>query len=253
MLETAQIQSQLRSDELAVYFDASAAIDLKRFSDFLLRANTVAKSKGFILGVSSVDPGSVKVVLRVLKKVKKAAWKEFEGSPIATTSSALSAVSIVATAIIASCSMIESGQVTPVAKATAKIVAEDEVTCVQVITRETRVTIMEGDRAARTEALSSSEELKFRRTSGQPALERTDFTKMKIEAASRDGIDGKVVDVNGSLHFRPKGYKFLVPISEDSPSLSQLEANKRYNVKGEIEMLDQFPDNIRIYAVYSAK
>jgi hypothetical protein len=234
---------QLRPDEFAFYFQSEAGVEAHELGVFLQRAATVARGKGAELRVSATKPGSLAIILRAARKspTTEAAGKEFAKAPIATTAASVALAGAVAGAIIYAMNP-QPGQVTPLAKAGAKVIEKCHVQQIEVITVDKSIVVMDQDRAQRVRQIQRVER---RRSLELPPRE----VQMLIGAAREGMLSGGVVDVEGELHFRPDGYRYLVPINMDrSEAAEDLYPQAHFRVRADLRTLDGQPDTIIIHS-----
>lgn len=207
-------------------------------ANFLGRAASLAGRQGADLRVVGIRAGSLSVLI---KAVRKNAAKEFREKPIDTTLKA----SAVVVAIVAAClnAMAPArGSVSPLAKAAAELVDRREVTQITIVTGEGETVLMNAEisrnvREARVNRDQPSDQQ-------QAITEHISQHVVALEAKARRGdLSGEVLLVGQSIHFRPDGYKFLVPVDTiANDSAGELTPFRRYKVTGHIRTRDGQPD-----------
>lgn len=233
---------QLRPDELAFYFRSEEGVDALELGVFLQRAATVARSRGADLRVTATREGSLAVILRAVRKssIAKNARKEFTKAPIATTAAGAGLVGMVAGAIIYAMSP-NTGKATPLAKAGADVVEQSHVTEIHVVTLNKTTVVMDEIRARQVR------EVVHRRKRRIPALSRPEVQEL-IGYAREGSLSGAVLDVGGELHFRPDGYRYLVPIDPRSEAAEELFPDAHFQVRGEVTTHHGQPNTIIIHS-----
>ena len=77
-----ELSRRLQDDEFAFYFSGGTGVVAHELGDFLVRAATVARRNGAELRVIALEPGSLAVVMRPIKRSGAAVGHEFRKSPI---------------------------------------------------------------------------------------------------------------------------------------------------------------------------
>lgn len=229
----------LGPDQFAFYFQGESGVEAKNLGTFLQRAATVAGRQGAELRVTAIKPGSVAVVLRALKKTRKAAAKEVQKAPIATTT----AVAGVVTAIVVA--MQPSSGPTPLAKAAADVVEHHNVQRIEVVTINQTVLVMDPARAQRVRQMEREQP----RPGSLPALAPPPEEIRQLVDAGRQGVlTGHVVDIHGKLYFCPDGHSFYVPIQTSLlDPREEIYAEAHFRVRGKLVMVRGQPDSIIVY------
>lgn len=196
----------LGADELAFYFASDGGIEASDLGQFLQRAAVVARQAGAELRVTALEPGSLSVIMKAVRgsKVARAAAREFDKSPIQVTAAGAALAGTVATAIALAMSPDEAG-VTPLGKAGATVIERHHVERIDVVTIHEAIVIMDRGRARELRSLQ-------RRTRRDTALLPAPDVRALTEEGRRGTLTGSVHEVAGELHFRPDGYRYLVPI-----------------------------------------
>ena len=240
---------ELGPDDFAFYFESNNGVEANALADFLKRAASVAKRHYGELRVVAIRDGSLAVVVKALKKstIVTNAKKEFVTKPIDTTAKVSSLVAAIVGAVIYAMSP-EKGGDTPLAKAGASIVENHSVTSISVVTNNTTTVVMNQSIAARLREVEES---------GRSAIPapRTQIERLSpgveelLEDARQGSLIGETVLVNGELHFRPDGFRYLVPIDQRaSDAAAKLPPGARVRVTGHIETLDGQPDRLVIHS-----
>lgn len=231
----------LRPNEFAFYFEGERGVEVDALSEFLKRAATIARSRGAELHVVGVRDGSVAVVLRTMLKN---AGKEFVDKPLDSATKVAALTATVAGAIIWAMSPGKSTD-TPIAKSGAKVVIEQHVTSIKVITPVNVTVVMDGERARAVRE----------RTAAKPSADRGPVglstrpmapVRMIAEQAALGQLTGEITVVGSDLHFRPDNYRYWVPVSSDGDC--DLLPGHRYRVAGHIAMVRGLPDHIIVYS-----
>lgn len=206
---TSAEQLGLGPDDLAFYFASDMGIEAGDLGQFLQRAAVVAREAGAELRVTALEPGSLSVIMKAVRRTRvgRAAEREFYKAPVATTGAAVGIVGAVAAAIVFAMSPDEAGP-TPLGKAGAAVVERHHVERIEVVTVHQTFVVMDPARAREVRAA----ERRARR--GPPRLTGPDMAAI-ADDGRRGALTGSVHAVAGELHFRPDGYRFLVPIDID--------------------------------------
>lgn len=241
----------LRPDELAFRFDTDHGIEVEQLATFLLRAATVARRTGTELSVVGVAEGSVIVKLRA---VSTSARKEFMKAPFAAAAAAMTVGGGIGATVYAIVNaMVPSpGKVSPLAKAGAVLIEDHRVGKIEVVTNNQTFIVMDGTRAAQIRTLEESRRAGRggTATAAAPARGASPDVPLMMSAAREGTLSGEVLDVGGEPHFRPDGYRYLVPIDTDSGARGQLGPGMRVRVRGEIVSRRGQPDRIVIDAAF---
>jgi hypothetical protein len=197
----------LAPNELAFHFVTSSGIEARSLANFLARAATVAKRHGAELRIVGIREGSVRVILRV---IAKNAAKEFVDKPIDGTLKVTTIVGAVAAAIIYLMTPDKAGE-TPIAKAGADMVIKQDITQIILVTRDKSAIVMDKATAIALQELVQQQEF--------PRLLASDTNKaitirpevVEMIADARAGkLIGEIIVADDQLHFRPKGYHFMI-------------------------------------------
>jgi hypothetical protein len=236
---------QLRPDELAFYFRSELGVEAHELGVFLQRAATVTRRRGIELRVTATRPGSLAVVLRAIRKSKtvRAAKKEFAKAPLAAAVSGATLVGLAASAIIHAMSP-DVDDPSPLARAGADVVDQSRVTQIEVVTIQNSVLVMNEDRAKRIREIQS------RPRTRPPELSAPEVQEL-IGYAREGSLSGAILDVGGELHFRPDGYRYLVPIDLGrSEAREEIYPDAHFRVRAEILTLRGQPDYIVIHSAH---
>lgn len=229
---------RLRPDEFVFRFETAVGVDADALATFLKRAATVARRSGGELNVVGLREGSLNVVVRA---VKKGAKKEFNEKPIDTTIKVSLFVSGIVAGIIHMMSPVLSGP-TPIAKAGADVIENHQVTQIAIITNEGRTLVMD-QRIANEVREAEKRDYLLDGPETAPRLSAP-VAGMLRDARSGDLV-GETSTIKGELHFRPKGYRYWVPVDENSDNGSgSLRTGANYRVSGHIAVIDGQPDRI---------
>jgi hypothetical protein len=232
---------ELEDDELAFYFASEAGIEASDLGQFLQRAAAVARQAGAELRVTALEPGSLSVIMKAVRSSKagRAAVKEFNKAPIQVTAAGAALAGTVATAIAFAMSPDEAG-VTPLGKAGATVIEHHHVERIEVVTTRETIIIMDPVRARGLRAL---EEQMRRETPLLPAPD----VRVLTDQSRRGVLTGSVHEVAGELHFRPDGYRYLVPIDmAGSDAAASLQAGAHVRVSGKLHLHRGQPHAISI-------
>lgn len=223
----------LGPDNFAFVFQSEAGVRAADLGLFLQRASTVSRRAGAELYIVGLREGSLAVVAKVARKGANAAYEEFKSSPVRTSASAVALVGAVTVALGMAMNP-EPGHVSPLAKAGAALVEDHSVTQISLISRNRTIVIMDEDRAAEVRRLQVE-----RRYEALPA---PDVRKLIASARTGD-LSGAVLLVDGETHFRPDGFRYLVPIDR-VPHLLQavVRPDEHIIVSGELLLRDSQPD-----------
>lgn len=234
----------LRPDEFAFYFEAQKGVDADALANFLKRAATIARQRGGELRVVGIREGSLAVIIKAIKKskVSQSAAKEFSEKPIDTTIKVSAFLASIVGAIIYAMSPAQSGS-SPLAKAGADVVENHQVTQIKIVTNETSTVVMD-------EMIAS--EVREAERNGRAMLAPPHETRRlpqpviaMIEDARRGSLLGEAALVRDELHFRPDGFRYWVPVDENTVSAAgQLYPGGRFRVTGHIATRDGQPDRI---------
>ncbi len=227
----------LQSNNLAFLFDSDVGVRAADLGQFLQRASTVSRNAGVELYVVGLREGSLAVVARVMRKGAQAGIEEFKSSPIRTTASAAALVGMVTAALVAAMTP-RPGYVSPLAKAGAGLVEDHSVTQISLITTNSTTIIMDEQRAADVRKLEVERPY--------DALPPADVRRLIASARTGD-LSGTVLLVDGELHFRPDGFRYLVPIDHSGNAASGLvRPGQHLVVWGELLLRDLQPDLLAI-------
>lgn len=224
---------ELGPDNLAFVFDSNVGVSAADLGLFLQRASTVSRRAGADLYVVALREGSLAVITRVARKGARAAIKEFKSSPIRTSASGVALVGAVTVALGVAMDP-KSGQPSPLAKAAAALVEDHSVTQISLVTVNRTVVVMDEDRAAEVRQLQVERPYE--------ALPSPEVRKL-IASAKTGELAGVVLLVDGEMHFRPDGFRYLVPIGPLPESVAAVVRPDRHiTVWGELLLRDSQPD-----------
>jgi len=248
-MATRSTDLNFRSDELAFRFSTDRGVDVEHLATFLQRAATVARRAGTELVVVGVPEGSVIIKLRA---VTNSAKKEFMKAPLAAAAAAMAVGGGIGGTVVAIVNaMVPSyNKVSPMAKAGAVLVENHHVEKIEVITNNQTIVVMDGTRAAQIRMLEEHRKASRGGKAMFADAEAGDAPSVpRMIIAARAGVlSGEVFDVEGELHFRPDGYRYLVPVDADSSAYGQLGPGMRVRVRGEIVPRRGQPDRIVVDA-----
>ena len=233
---------RLQPDEFAVLFRSDAGVDANELGIFLQRASTVGRRAGAELQVVAVEHGSVAVILRTIKRssIAKSAGKEFAKAPIGTTAAGTAIVGAVVSAIVFAMAATH-GEVTPLAKAGADLVENHQVQEIQIVTINQTFVVMDEHRVEQLRAVERRVELP---REALPAPE----VRQLIAQGRKGTLSGEVFYVAGELHFRPDGYRYLVPVdTRRSEAIGDLKVDVHFRVVADILTHNGQPDTIIIH------
>lgn len=231
----------LAPDDLAFYFASEEGIEASDLGQFLQRAAVVARQAGAELRVTALRPGSLSVIMKAVRRTRigRAAERELHKTPMAVGIAGASLALSVATAVASAMSPEEAG-VTPIAKAGATVVENHRVERIEIVTVRETIIIMDRERAQEVPTL----ERRSRRA--QPRLAGSDVLAIADEGR-RGSLTGGVYDVGGELHFRPDGYRYLVPIDLGrSDAAEELYPEAHFRVSAELKTHRGQPNTIVI-------
>ena len=240
-----QLQGQLRPNDLAFYFESDKGVSAAPLGKFLQRVATVAKRSDADLQVVALRDGSLALVVTPIKRTIKAAGKEFEKSPIATTVATILLANEIYSAICGAMNPTTPNPA-PLVKAAAELVQDGHVKSIELVASDKSTVIMDFNIAIRVQRTVAIENVEVATQPSQtiPSRQLVEMAERAIEG----GLSGEVLDVEGKLHFRPDGHNYLVPIQQSEQSTETLIPNKRYNVKGQIHFEFGLPELIKIDA-----
>jgi hypothetical protein len=184
------------------------------------------------------------VILKAVKKSKivQAAKDEYLKAPIDATVKVTALVGSVVAGI--TWAMSPSGaDVTPLAKAGAEIVEQHQVNQIQIVTIDNTIVVMDEERAR--------EVRRIEREKRRPSRLRLPYeVQSMIEDARFGTLAGSILPVDGDLHFRPDGYRYLVPVDmANSWKADQIFPGDHIKVAGEIVTIDGQPDSLIIHSI----
>lgn len=242
---TADIMSkELSPDQLAFYFKCEGGVGADALGKFMQRAATVAKREGVNLQVLATRDGSLAIIARVVKRSGSAVGSEFGATPLKTSA----ATTVLVTAVVAAISHAmspDSDIVTPLAKAGARLVEENGITSIELVTKENTIQIMDHDRAISVLCRSKSVKIESVHSfiSATPVVE----AELMAHKALEGMLAGTVLVVAGKLYFGPDDYRYLVPIDFSSNFDGEgLVSGGNYRVRGKIIFRGSSPDHIII-------
>jgi len=187
--------------------------------------------------------GSLAVVARVLRKAGKASLEEVKSSPVRTAGAAVGIVSIVAMALLSAIKPTETSA-TPLAKAGAVLVEDKSITQISLITIDRSTVVMDEETAKQVRRLEGE---------GRRRLLAAPDVRRLIQYAATSGIRGTVVYVDGEPHFRPDGFRYLVPVALATGVDEEALASARdVVVWGELLLKDSQPDILVIRKIAPA-
>jgi hypothetical protein len=227
----------LNPDEFAFYFDTRRGIEAKELGLFLQRVATVARREGAELQIIGIREGSLQVVIKTLKAMKG----EFAANPIKTTAASV-ALTGAAVAAISHAMSPSTGNVTPLAKAGAEIVERHHVKRIEIITKDSRITVMD-ELTARDIKNSAKDDHRARRHYSD------DIGNLR-KIVQHGAVTGYVTDIDGELHFRPDGFRFLIPINQDNSKVSKIYPGLRYSVHSDLITRNGQPDSLVIHHAF---
>ncbi|MGP4673630.1 hypothetical protein ACSV5N_16895 [Agrobacterium salinitolerans] len=232
-MTTDVLMRRLGPELLAFHFTGGDGITATELGEFLLAAEKALKPQKIQLQVVGIERGSLSVIFRpIAKEIKKA--------PIVTALA-------VATFLSGSA---------PVQKVTAQMVNNGSIAKVEIVNNTTNIVIMDKNLARNFEERTASGSgaipppSKYLSTDLAPLRkgprpQTLAVIKKAVEQALDGDLVGNVFLVDDTLHFRPEGRKFLVPIRFEGTGLS-LEPNARYKVRGDLRTRDGQPEEILI-------
>jgi hypothetical protein len=246
-MATHNAELDLAPDEFAFRFDTEFGVEADEVAAFLQRAATVARRTGADLRVVGVREGSLVIKLRA---VAKAAGKEFKKTPLAGTASVFAIGGVIYAIVHA---MIPSHtSITPLARAGAQIVEQHQVKTIEVITVNQTFLVMDETRAAQIRMLD--EHLKHRGRAPAPGESISSFDDVDVprlvQAAKQGALSGEVLEVEGELHFRPAGFRFLVPIDAAPDIAGALQAGKHVRIAGQVITRNGQPDRLIVESIF---
>lgn len=229
---------ELGPDEFAFHFQTNVGVDADALATFLKRSSTVARRHGGELRIVGLHQGSLDVVIKALKKNAK---KEFLDKPIDTAIKTSAFVGTIVYAIAQMMSPLLSGG-TPIAKAGADIVENDQVTQITIVTNDDSVLVMDKQIAQEVRQASERQHLL---DASEPTLRLAAPVAGMLRDARTGDLSGETSMVKGELHFQPDGYRYWVPIDENPvTSNGIIRPGRRYKVAGHIALIDGQPDRI---------
>ena len=188
--------------------------------------------------------GSLGVVLRPLAKTKKAAVKEFNKSPIATTAAA-AVLSTQIYAAIANAMAPVLPNPTPLSKAAAEIVISGEAASIKLVSSDEIKLVMDINLATE---IRQPEAVELTRSDERSPARFSSRDLIKLAEHAIEGtLSGEIIDISGNLHFRPDGHRYLVPIEQSRTSTLPLIDAQHYSVRGQIIFEAGLPELIEIY------
>lgn len=233
------LTAKLDDSEFALYFSGGDGVSAESLGDLLRRAAIVARRAGAELQITAIEPGSLAVVMRTLKKSGAAVGNEFKGSPVQTSAATAALVTLVVGALAQTMSP-ESGEAKPLARAAAEIVERGDAERIEIITRKSTILVMDADRAGHIREND-------RRKKHSRILDASTVGAL-MESARMGTLTGTVLDVEGELHFRPDGFRYLVPIDlRRSDGAQMLYPGLHTRVSAELTTLHGQPDTMLIH------
>ncbi len=233
------VPDRLNDDEFAFYFSGGDGVSADKLGHFLSRAAIVARRVGAELQITSLEPGSLAVVIRTIRRSGAAVGNEFKTSPVQTTGAAAALVGLVVGALVQTMSP-ERGEAKPLAKVAAEMIEKGDAQQIEIVTRKSTTLVMNAERAS------------YIRVNGQRTkrsrLLDTSTVDTLTKSARMGTLTGTVVDVDGELHFRPDGFRYLVPIDiQRSEAALELVSGQHFRVNADLTTHHGQPDNMRIY------
>lgn len=230
--------------EFAFYFETGQGVEADHLGSFLQRAATVARQNGAEIRVTGIQPGSLAVILKAVKKSKivQAAKDEYLKAPIDATVKVTALVGSVVAGITWAMSPSGAG-VTPLAKAGAEIVEQHQVNQIQIVTIDNTIVVMDEERAREIRQIE--------REKRRPSRPRLPYEVQSMVEDARFGtLAGSILAVDGDLHFRPDGYRYLVPVDmANSWNADKIFPGDHIKVAGEIVTIDGQPDSLVIHSI----
>jgi hypothetical protein len=220
------VSDRLARDQFAFYFGGDGSIPADLLGDFLRRAAAISRRNGIELEVVGIEPGSLSVVLKTIKKATKRIQGEFGKAPLATVA-----------AVAALVSAMNGDDQTPIQQAGAKIVIDGKADNIYIVTSDHAHIVMDRNRAS---TIAERERQKKSRL-----LPRGVIAEIIDEGISGT-LSGVVLSVHGVLHFRPDNRNFLVPIDTSSPAAPQLYEG-RFQMRADLRLLEGQPDSLVVY------
>lgn len=231
----------LGADTFAFCFRGERGVEASDLGIFLQRAATVARREGAEIRITAFEHGSLAVVLQAIKQspVSRAIRGEFKRTPIQATAASAVLVTAVVTALAKAMSPA-SGKAEPLAKAGAEIVEQQQVEQIEIITLNQTIVVMDRERAAKVREMN--------RRRKRPRLLPENDVRALMESGRTGNLTGLAVDVAGDLHFRPDGYRYLVPVDmRTSEAAEKLFPGERFKITADLMTLDGQPDTIVVH------
>ena len=230
----------LRPDQFAILFETERGIEANDLGNFLKRAATLARQQGAELRVVRFEPGSLATIFQAVRKseVYKNAKDEYVQKPIAGSLAITGIVGTVAAAFIWAFDVNAAGT-TPVSRAGASVIEEKGVTEIALVTIENANVLMDEGKARQVREID--------RMKDRPKALEYEEIRLLEDRASGGSLEGSVISIYGELHFRPDGYKFIVPVdfSRMDPRV-EVFPDAHFRISGEIVMRRGRPDSIII-------
>ncbi len=217
-MSSKQLQRQLRPNDLAFYFESNKGVSAAPLGKFLQRVATIAKRTDADLQVVALRNGSLAVIVTPIKRTIDAAGKEFKKSPIATTLATIFLANEIYEAI---CSAMNptTPNPAPLVKAAAELVQDGHVKSIELVASDKSRVIMDVNLAIRVQqAAATAVEAATQPSQSIPSRQLVEMAQRAIEGV----LSGEVLDVEGNLHFRPDGHKYLVPIQQSDPTIRSI-------------------------------
>ncbi|RVA06543.1 hypothetical protein [Mesorhizobium sp. M7A.F.Ca.US.001.02.1.1] len=229
---------ELASDQFAFYFLGEAGVEANELGTFLQRAATVARREGAELRVAAIEAGSLAVIIRAVRlaRAANAIRDEFSATPIKTTAATAALVTLVVGALVRAMSP-ETSQ--PLAKAGAEMVEKRQVERIEIRTHDETIVVMDPDRAIQVRQV-------MQEPKGPRLLPATEVSRLMEEG--REGkLTGRSVEVDGEVHFRPDGYRYLVPVNMSSEAAAALIPGVHFQISADLLTHNGQPDSILIH------
>jgi len=226
-------------NEFAFRFAGGQGVAANDLGDFLRYLATLSKRQGVSIEVVGLDQGSLIVRLRARVSA------EFKKAPIGTSAAAAGLLMLAPTLLSA---FHPTEQPSPIAKVAIKMVEEGSVDRIELVTEGSVRVVM--DQKLVNEFRKARRNLVETQYASIPKSSRyvdseSPEVRGLVDSAEQGKLIGEVFDVAGILHFRPNGFRYLVPINIMADELT-LRPGVRYQVKGEITTIRGRPDAIDI-------
>ncbi|PBB31252.1 hypothetical protein [Mesorhizobium sp. WSM3882] len=233
-----QSEMELESDQFAFHFLGEVGVEANELGIFLQRAATVARREGAELRVAAIEPGSLAVIIRAVRltRAANAIRDEFGTTPIKTTAAAAGLVALVVGALVKAMSPDASQ---PLAKAGAEMVERWQVERIEIRTQDETIVVMDPDLASQVRQVMQAEK-------GPRLLQATEVRRL-MEDGRVGKLTGRAIEVEGEVHFRPDGYRYLVPVNESSEAAAVLVPGVHFQISADLLTRNGQPDTILIH------